>query len=71
MVSEWHQLSSSWIVAARVDRDENFLDLKFKDGAICRYAGASNHFDAIVGASSAGQYLNANLKGWPYTQVAE
>lgn len=71
MLSAWEQLDSEWIKAARVNREDNFLDLKFKDGAICRYQGASQHFDALISAPSAGKYFHANLKSHPFQKITE
>ncbi len=69
MLTDWQGLDSSWADAVRVDRENDYLDIRFKDGTICRYRGASAHFDSLVSASSAGSYINSYIKYLPYTQL--
>lgn len=67
---EWTYLDSSWLEAARANYDENYLEIKFKNGKAFRYDGAAEHFDGLI-SGSPGQYFHQHLKEWPYTEIFE
>lgn len=64
---EWTYVDSSWLVAVRVNHEENYVDIMFKNQKKFRYQGAASHYDGLV--SGTGTYFHQNMKDWPYTEI--
>jgi hypothetical protein len=62
---------SSHLRAIGFDPENCTLEVEFLDGSIYQYQGVSQaDHDALMDASSKGQYLNANIKGrYPFVKL--
>lgn len=68
----WTDLNSSNVDAASLLPDKETIAVRFKSGDIYTYHGVDEeHFTSLVGAISAGQYLNKVIKVlFPYKKWA-
>ncbi len=65
------QVTSSNIQSIGYDENTQTLEVEFKNGGTYQYFDVPKHeFDALMSASSHGQYLAANIKGkYRYSKV--
>ena len=63
-------IASSNLVSVGYDKTSSTLEIEFKNG-IYQYSGVpENVYEDLMNASSAGRYLNINIKdGYPCEQV--
>lgn len=58
-MAEWIDVSSSWLESIRYDSGD--LYIKFKDGAICHYAGVSlDTWTDLLTAPSKGKFMHSS-----------
>lgn len=60
---DWQNLESSNLAAASYDETSQVLSIRFKSGRTYRYADVpTNVYQALLSASSPGQYFNSIIK---------
>ena len=58
---EWTDVESSMMTAAAYADSRLFI--RFKNGRVFSYDAPRDVYDGLIGAESAGRYLNAEVKG--------
>ena len=70
---EYESVTSSNVAAVGYDDATNTLGVRFINGSEYHYFGVPRDvYDGLLGASSVGTYLNANVKkaGYGYSQIS-
>ncbi|HBK4689244.1 KTSC domain-containing protein [Serratia liquefaciens] len=64
-------VSSSNIMSAGYDPDNETLEIEFKGGTVYQYYNVDAHlYEQFSGAASKGQFFNANIKNsFPFSRV--
>lgn len=68
---DWIYLSSSRVTRTHYDERKHHVRVEFRDGTPWVYEDVPRGvFDAFINSSSAGQFINAVLNGYPYRHAS-